>query len=628
MADKSKTIRYLCISIIWLMVLPAAIGQKAFTQYEKIVFGCYSEDIEEFSDFSRQAKAIGATHITITAEDLPIAYHDLTPPEDPYPAWIITNPGLLKICPPELLEPFLAGEYSKKFMDILELRNKVLLNLDLKAAFHTFEPQELPEPVFSKYPSWRGPQVDNPLRSRQARFAPSMTHPDVLRLYSESMQQLIQRCPTIDILQMRTNDSGAGIEWSNGLYAGPNGNINTRSMNMGDRISIYLSSLQDAAVNAGGSLDVHLYNCKEDRPDIIAQSLRSNMAADNYEGPAGSRFKSDVGSLLYYRRPYAPVPGIPWPVTFLNELESANSRSAERLFINIGDRLNRDLYLDLYELFVENPTDTHSERYGLLMKLASRRVGDEYAEELVNMWLSLHQVEKTADFFSMGGTVFILGPVHQRWLTRPFVPFPDSLSSEERDYYRKHQFQARTEANANDLLDLQGSRLINGFGGYSVARRALYSIRRDLYAARSSLRIIQEGLDGEMKEKYQLLETRLEIFGCLVKNVDHAIHYQVVLDRALLHNDNAEHNPSYHFIQPVDIKSRQELKKIARAEMDNITYLKLLLETKADTSLIDKAKVKEDEYHRLLGPDLTDQLYKKLIIMREYWEDYKYIWTN
>ncbi len=612
----------------WLLIMPVAKAQQAFTQYGKIIFGCYSQDMDEFSSFARKARALGASHITITAEDLPIAYHDLVPANDPYPAWIITNPGLLKISPPALLQPYLSNSYSARIMDILEQRNAVLTDLGMKAAFHTFEPQELPDTIFVSYPAWRGPQVDNPLRSLKARFAPSITHPAILSLYSESIKQIISRGPSIDILQMRTNDSGAGIEWSKGLYAGPNGNSKTRYVNMEDRISTFLSCLQDAAEDAGGNLDVHLYNSKEDRPDMIASSLQDNMAIDNYEGPIGTTFKSDVGSLLYYRRPFAPVPGIPCPVTFLQELEAANERTAERLFINIGDRLNRDLYLELYKLFVEQPSRNISERMALLMKVAAMQVGEDHAAELVSIWQALHRAEKTSNLFSIGGSVFILGPVHQRWLTRPLVPFPDSLQPEERDYYRKYQFQARKESNANDLLDLQGSRLINGFGGYSLAVRALRSIRSDILTARGQLQVIQAGLQGEKKIQYENLEMRLKVFNCLINNVDHAMHYQVVLDRALLRNNQADHDPSYHFIQPADIKSRQELKRIARAEMDNTVELILLLESAGSIPVIDKAETAEKEYHRLLGANLTSQLRKKLYIMEKHWEDYKQIWTN
>lgn len=52
-----------------------------------------------------------------------------------------------------------------------------------------------------------------------------------------------------------------------------------------------------------------------------------------------------------------------------------------------------------------------------------------------------------------------LGCVQQRWLTRPFVPFPEELKPEDRDYYRKFLFQARTEEHANNLADLQAAQI-------------------------------------------------------------------------------------------------------------------------------------------------------------------------
>jgi len=128
-------------------------------QYKKIVFGCYTTDINDFEEFVVKAKNLGATHINITAEDLPKSYWQYDTPGDPYPAWVITNTGLLKICRPKALEQYLPSDYSKKVLSILEQRCKVLRKYGMKAAFSTFEPQMLPEQVFADHPLWRGARV-------------------------------------------------------------------------------------------------------------------------------------------------------------------------------------------------------------------------------------------------------------------------------------------------------------------------------------------------------------------------------------------------------------------------------------------------------------------------------------
>lgn len=79
---------------------------SAFAQspdFKEIIFGCYTDTPEEFEQFVVKAKKAGATHIQINAEDLPLAYWQMNPPYDPYPAWVISNPGLLKTFIPNAL---------------------------------------------------------------------------------------------------------------------------------------------------------------------------------------------------------------------------------------------------------------------------------------------------------------------------------------------------------------------------------------------------------------------------------------------------------------------------------------------------------------------------------------------
>ncbi len=63
--------------------------------------------------------------------------------------------------------------------------------------------------------------------------------------------------------------------------------------------------------------------------------------------------------------------------------------------------------------------------------------------------------------------------------------------------------------------------------------------------------------------------------------------------------------------------------KIARSEMDNTIELIQLLGDHNQMLLLDHTAVKCEEYHRLLGPDIIDQLEKKVRLMNKYWNDYK-----
>ncbi len=587
------------------------IVQKAPEKIEKIVvFGCHTQDLIQFKSFAECAKTLGATHITITAEDLPISYWELKPEDDPYPAWVITNPGLLKIAPPKVLAKYIPEDYGRQVMDVLEKRCQVLRELGLKAAFHTFEPQMLPEEVFKDHPEWRGPRVDHPHRSRTPRYAPCMTHPEVIALYTEAMSRILQRAPEIEIIQMRTNDSGAGLGWSSRLYAGKGGNPEYKIVPMEKRIALFFNALR-AAVEDDNELHINMYSVRDARQKQIVANLEKGMAVDHSEGPRGSRFKQDVGSLLYYCRPFSPAAGIPYPITFLSNLNRAQANPPQRLFVNIADTHNRELYLDIYKAVTHNPRRIDSEkgREMLLKDIAARYVGSSNSSELVRIWQMLHRIEKKIPQLpSAGGTTFILGCVHQRWLTRPFVP-PESLTQEQKHYYRRFQFQARTEAHADDLMDLQATRITEKPGKYESSCKLLTSMRADINKAIEIAENERKRDDETAANYFRLLSARMQVFHCLTDNAMNAFRYQHILDTAWKKDSSIAK-------QPDDV--RQKLVQVAENEIRNCRRLIAILKSETDERLIDHAGKPEEEYHRLLGADLIMQLDKKVSLMEKY----------
>lgn len=215
-------------------------------RYRTVVFGCYSETFAAFETFARRAREAGATHIVLTAEDLPRAMWPMDRPGDPYSAWAVSNVALLKIAIPAALQPYLPADYLERVLQILAERCAVPHKLGLKATFTTFEPQMLPEAVFRDNLRWRGPQMDEPFRSRMLRFAPDADHTEVLELYRESMRLLVQRCQEIETVSPHTNNSGSSTSWSGGLYP-----IATEGRPMHQRYRDFLAALQAGASDAG-----------------------------------------------------------------------------------------------------------------------------------------------------------------------------------------------------------------------------------------------------------------------------------------------------------------------------------------------------------------------------------------
>lgn len=597
-----------------LLIAILTVNSSAASRFKTVIFGRYSDSLASFEEFARKAKQSGATHVVITAEDLPWAMWQMDTPGDPYPAWAVSNVGLLKVSIPGALRPYLPKEYSDNVIGILRSRCEVLRKLGLKAAFTTFEPQILPERVYDAHPLWRGPQVDHPLRSRVPRFAPNIDNPEVLALYRESIRELLKVCPEIEVLSLHTNDSGSGMSWSGGLYQGPNGSALTRDRKMYQRYRDFFGALQAGAADARpGPLEIDAEWAREQTPELVATKLGAGMAIQNIEGPNATPYKAVVGFLLDYFYPFYPAQGLPLAVRYLEELEQASKSPAPRLFYLIGDRFDTDLYLQIYDAFQKKPTSDDVSRMQLLRSIAASRVGEAGAGALVDAWMALHRVQRDADILNFGGTLFYIGGVHQRWITRPFVPFPGELTDDEVSYYRKFQFQARSEERARDLGDIQGTRQYEGLGGMAVSNQILVRMHTDLNRARADLRAI--GTRPELA----LLDKRIQVFGILVDNCRSGLEYQYLLDfmkngRLLRPIEFQEHL--------TDITEWRQIKDIARREMDSSIVLADLIDSTQDI-LIATTKTSEEENIRILGPDLSSQLRRKVKIMVKHWEDYE-----
>lgn len=603
--------------LLFLLITSASTVYAVNARFKTVVFGRYSDSITSFETFARQAKQAGATHIVITAEDLPWAMWQMDTPGDPYPAWAVSNVGLLKVSIPTALEPFLPKDYSARVLAILRERCDVLRKLGLKAAFTTFEPQILPERVYEAHQLWRGPQVDHPLRSRVPRFAPSIDHPEVLALYRESIHKLLAVCPEIELLSLHTNDSGSGMSWSTGVYQGPNGSFLFRERKMHQRYHDFFAALQAGARDARpGTLEIDAEWVREPAPELVATKLGPGMAVANFEGPNATRYKAVAGFLLDYFYPFYPAQGLPLPVRYLEELEQAARTEAPRLFYLIGDRYDTPLYLEIYNQFRKKPTTDDASRAQLLRGIAAARAGEANAGALVSAWMALHRIQRDADMLNFGGTLFYIASVHQRWLTRPWVPFPQELYDSETSYYRRFLFQARSEVRARDLGDIQGTRQYQGLGGMAVSGNILARMQAEMSRARAELRSINA---PAMKAELELLDKRMQAFGILIDNCRGALEYQYLLDFA---RGGRLRRPVEFQEHLTDITEWRAIKDLARREMDNSILLADLLGS-TQAALIETAKTPQEESIRVLGPDLAGQLRRKVKIMVSRWEDYE-----
>lgn len=602
------------------------LAQNSFnTKFEKIVFGCYTNDIKDFEDFAIRAKKSGATYINLSNEDLPFSKWEYDTENDPYPAWVITNMGLLKIATPAALRPYLPQDYAESVFSILEERCKVLRKHGLKAAFKTFEPQMLPEKVYTDHPLWRGPRVDHPSRSRVARWAPDIDNPEVLKLYGESLSILLKRCPEIEILSLTTNDSGTGLSWSDGLYDGSGGNTFYKYRRTDERLFSFFSVLIEAAKNKGAKLEIDIDNTRENFPEKIAHNLSQGMAIEHIEGPEGKPFMSQVGFVMDYYEAFYPVMGLPNPVKFLEDLKAANNSGAKRLFVLLSDRFNKELYFKIYDKFNGNSTLNTISQNIFLKDIAKDKVGEPGSEQLLDVWLSLYEARKLLRLADFGGYTFYLGSVHQRWLTRPFVPFPEELKPQDRDYFRKYQFQAKSEEEANDMANTQATRIYAGLNASILMSRILGNVGNHVgHASSATCNLLKSDISPEQKKEFQLLDLRLRALNLMCNNANNAISYQAQLSHAKAIGIKPKPTPENS--EPSGWE-RSSILETARMEIDNTALFIQLLESTNEV-LIDLAPTKELEDIRRLGPDTKAQLKQKLRIMNERWLDYNRIFTT
>jgi hypothetical protein len=617
--------------LLALLAAPATAADPpaAEKHFPMVIWNCRTDDLAGFERAAAQASKLGATHMVVTS-DLPYAFWEYDTPGDPYPAWYVYRTGLLKAFPPPEVSPYIPAEYTKQIQDILAARCAILAKYGLKGVFASNEPQVLPEAAFRDHPPWRGPRVDQPNRSRVARFAPAVDEPEVLALYRQSLALLVKRCPQIDLFQFLTTDSGSGLDWAPSLYPGINGPARFKNRPMTDRVRDFLTAMQQGARDGGGEIQIRMYQITPEEwmtptfadPQGLARQLPPGLAINNFQSGDAAPFIATAGN-GEAKGFFYPIRGIPNPVELAAGLRTAWASPAPRLSVNVPMDCD-DLYARLFGNFAAHPAMGTVQQDQLLLDAAAQQVGSENAEDLLGVWQAVAKVMEVGDTlkwcfpFNMGG-------VHQRWITRPFVPFPLELAADQKAYYRKFIFEARSEVQAEDLVDNQAMELYKGWPGRMWITNVFNDVEPRLRTARQQLaRIIGRLGPGAALDQCRDLDLRLQMALCLCTNARDAVNYQAVLDYIKGRNQPPETDPPLGTGPGWD---RQMILQIARDEIDNSAAMIDLLK-RSPRPVLDCAKTGDAEDIMLLGPEVAAQLKIKIDIMNAHWEDYKRITTT
>jgi hypothetical protein len=165
-------------------------------------------------------------------------------------------------------------------------------------------------------------------------------------------------------------------------------------------------------------------------------------------------------------------------------------------------------------------------------------------------------------------------------------------------------------------VDIQAMRMYEGWGARLLVQNIIEKVTASLTRSEAAARRLPA--PGS-----ELLTQRLAALQLMVHQVDDVVQYQAQLDRVKALGGKPEPNP------PLGAQSgwdRTDMIRLARNEIDNAMRLRQLLLT-AKGPLLDLAPSEEEETSRRLGPDLPDQLKRKIDIMNAHWDDYKRLFT-
>ena len=582
-------------------------------------------DLALFERKAGFAKELGATHMIVT-EGLPLATWEMDP-NDPYPMWFVHHASLLKVFPPKDVQRYVDVKYSAEVQGVLQSRCAILAKYGLKGVWNANEPAVMPEAFFTAHPELRGPRIDQPNRSRKPYYAPSVDQPETLRMYREAMQSLLKTCPEVEQFNWVTTDAGSGFDWTPALYPGINGNSKYKDRPMSDRVSGFLINAQQAARDGGHEIEINLnpiaarqWMLPTFSPDVlenIVHKLPRGLAVEGREGPDGRPFAGVAtigGSGAFY-----PVVGIVVPPMS----GFGGGGAAARLMVNFGDATTVDFNDRLLKFTRGKPMRTLVDRVTTLRAFAVSEVGEGQADNLMEAWSALDDVQRNLQVLNFGD-VLRMGHVLNRWITRPMVPFPEELTAAERKDYQQFLFQAKGEAQADDLIDIQAMRMYEGWGAKMLFQR---TIELTVSRARRALGLVQ-GIEGTTKDEaarkqWDLMGKRLQAVIYLLQSADNMVDYQAQLDRVKSLGLKPEVNPVLGVQSGWD---RTDLMETARKEIDTMVNLNRLLESTTEP-ILDMAPTPGEETIMRLGPNLTSQIKHKINVMSAHWRDYDRLFT-
>jgi len=614
--------RRLIVSLAFATLLFATLSAQE--SQRMIVVRCENVAESDYEQMAKIASRIGATHFDCSQVE-PSMWQWQLDRSDPYPCWSMHRASLFKYILPEELKSYIPADYVERNFKNLQAHGKILRKYGLGGFISINDPAWLPEKAYREHPEWRGPRCDQARRARNEYYAPCIDNEEIRRMYVESIAKLCKAAP-VEMINILCNDSGAGLCWYEKLYPGPNGPTSCKHISVADRVLDFLDIWQEGAARAGiKQMRVNLGHTWGVETAVIPR-LKEGQSLNNHTAKGGQGF-IEIGT-VYRNDHLAPVFQMPRPVLVCTQLQKAQKSDAP-IFINIKGPEDIDI-IRLLEKHLKNPIgDGPVKRFQALEEVAAGIVGSDDAVKLVEIWENIENACRLIGPFNTGGRIYDLGSVHQRWITRPFVAFPQELEGDDLHYWRDFIFQAQTEKEAMDMTDLQAHKWLGGYGGFFLLRNTSREMLAQLEPCIAKAEKLRKSAVGKEEERYlQGLVLRLRMAVCIVNNAKNAVEFQWIMDDSPIPAEGpADSTPRIQFQGDEKLVRMNQL---CREEIDNCYAMIGILDeaAKAGIPVIITAPKKEFEQVLFLGPDLQDQLRHKIQIMEDHRRDFLRIWRS
>lgn len=573
-------------------------------------------------------------------EAIPVQVKERRAWRDKYQWWCFYSPALDMFVESKLNR----GTYPDSMLagNRAEMRKTAAIarKYGMKPSVQLFEPRHWPERLYEKHPELRGQRVDLATYSGDAEYAPDVNHPLVRRHYEEMAENLVREVPDLDLIEIWTNDSCAGIAWSKRLFMGPNGPIEARKKPVAESVVSLLTSIRNGArkvnpkvrvsINLGWFIDHRTGSDPLAEPKEILKALPADfeVSCTFSINARNSRAKSMVLSseLLDWSRqqlgreiqvqleevsnpwkPIGPLQGIPYPETAAAMLELVKAKKTDSFilrgglttaafvpnFINNevirsfqydGDKFNLEgLLSDRAKSWTGTPAEA-----ALLRKIWA--AGDDIFRHYEN-----RGTHWTSAFFISGRTLF-------RHLISPLVPNAYLLEYEDTAYYRPMEFHVgETDPSWFDVS-------YYGYGQVVPDEMMRDLVRRlDILLAKSNALLATIGeFKGEKGEAVRDLAARFLVF-----------RHMTATDRALFAHQVAIH--AYLKAKPADRPAlRSKIREVELGELENVRGFVKALD--AHHKVIIPETSGEDNVYVIRAP-LTHQLKQKLRVMAKHLDD-------